>query len=197
LYVLIQDKFTTCQGYLDRFQNCVDVIQHCGGSIGNEPAIVNEALIADGVDPDLATQDQISAAITVSQEQCLASLFMQGADRGRFGKLMEDLENAFMQGRDNYPKTVQVTYSLLANWKDKNSTRITGPTNDGVSFTNVDGNEGDEIVLNNNGSTGKEGKKVKDQNAFPGITCHKCGNMGHYAPIVPRITTYDRPAPNY
>jgi hypothetical protein len=28
LYLLIQDKFTTCLGYLDRFQNSVDVIQH-------------------------------------------------------------------------------------------------------------------------------------------------------------------------
>jgi hypothetical protein len=108
------------------------IIQHYGGSIGNEPAIVNEILIADGVDPDLATQDQIAVAITVAQEQCLASLFMQGADRGRFGKLMEDLENSFTQGRDNYPKTVQAAYSLLTNWKDKNSTRSTGPTNDGV-----------------------------------------------------------------
>jgi hypothetical protein len=54
LYLLIQDKFTTCQqGYLDRFQNCVDVIQHCGGSIGDEPTIVNETLVADGV-PDAA-----------------------------------------------------------------------------------------------------------------------------------------------
>jgi hypothetical protein len=63
LYVLIQDRFTTCQAYLDRFQNCIDVIQHCGGSIGNEPAMVNEILIADGVDPDLATQVEIAAAL--------------------------------------------------------------------------------------------------------------------------------------
>jgi hypothetical protein len=140
LYMLVQDKFATCQVYLYRFQNCVDVIEHCGGSIGNEPAIVNEILIAGGIDPDNADQGEIAAAITVAQEKCLASLFLQGADRGRFGKLIEDLKNAYTQGRDNYPKTVQDAYSLLTNWKDKNSTRTSGPTNDGVSpFTNVDG----------------------------------------------------------
>jgi hypothetical protein len=99
----------------------------------------------------------------------------------RYGKL-EDLENAFTQGRDNYPKTVQDAYSLLTNWKDKDSRRTPGPTNDGVSFTNVNSVDIDEIVLNTNGGDSKKkGKKVKDQNGFPGITCHKCGNMGHYA----------------
>jgi hypothetical protein len=143
---------------------------------------VNEALIAEGIDPDAVTQEEIATAITVAHEQCLASLFLQGADKGRYGKLIEYLENAFTQGRDNYPKTVQDAYSLLTNWKDKNSRRTPGPTNDGVSFTNVDGGNVDEIILNTNGGdSGKKGKKVKDQNGFPGITCHKCGNMGHYA----------------
>jgi hypothetical protein len=122
------------------------VIQHYGGSIGSEPAIVNEILIADGIDPDAATQEQIAAAITVAQEQCLASLFMQGAGRGRYEKLMEDLENAYTQGRDNYRKTVQDAYSLLTNWIDKNSNRNAVPTNDGVSFANVDGEKGDESL---------------------------------------------------
>jgi hypothetical protein len=182
LYMLIQDKLMTCHIYLDRFQSCIDVIEHCGGSIGNEPAIVNEILISGLIDPDKASQGEIAAAITVAQEKCLASLFLQGADKGRFGKLIEDLEIAYTQGRDNYPKTVQDTYTLLTNWKDKNSTQTSVPTNDGVSFTNVDGHEGDEIVLNTNGGEPiKKGRKVKDQNAHPGITCHKCGIMGHYA----------------
>jgi hypothetical protein len=177
-----KNKFVTCQIYLDRFQNCIDVIEHCGGSIGNEPAIVNEILISGGIDPNNASQGEIAAAITVAQEKYLASLFLQGADKGRFGKLIEDLENAYTQGQDNYPKTVQDAYSLLTNWKDKNSTRTSGPTNDGVSVTNVDGQEGDEIVLNTNGGEPmKKGRKVKDQNAHPGITYHKCGIMGHYA----------------
>jgi hypothetical protein len=123
----VQDKFAACQVYLDRFQNCIDVIQHCVGSIGNEPAIVNKILITRGTDPNTADQDEIAAAIVVAQEKCLASLFLQGADKGRFGKLIEDLENAYTQGRDSYPKTVQDGHSLLTNWKDKNTTRTSGP----------------------------------------------------------------------
>jgi hypothetical protein len=29
LYVLVQGTFVTCQVYVDRFENCIDVIQHC------------------------------------------------------------------------------------------------------------------------------------------------------------------------
>jgi hypothetical protein len=106
LYVLVKGRFVTCQVPLGRFQNCIDVFQHCGGSFGNEPAIVNEVLIAGGIDLDAVMQEEIAAAITVAQEQCIASLFLQGADRGRYGKLIEDLENAFTQGRDDYPKSM-------------------------------------------------------------------------------------------
>jgi hypothetical protein len=49
----------------------------------------------------------------VAHEQCLASLFLRGAEKGGYGKLIKDLGNAFTPGRDNYPKTVQDVYSLL------------------------------------------------------------------------------------
>jgi hypothetical protein len=39
-YLLSQDKHSPCQVYLERFQNCVNVIEHCGGFIGQEPGLV-------------------------------------------------------------------------------------------------------------------------------------------------------------
>jgi hypothetical protein len=41
-----------------------------------------------------------------------------GADRNMYGKLIEDLENAFTQGQDkNYPRTVTGAYAMLTTWK--------------------------------------------------------------------------------
>jgi hypothetical protein len=44
LLMIYQDRHTTCPVYLDRFQNCVDVLEHCGGAIGPDPALVKQIL---------------------------------------------------------------------------------------------------------------------------------------------------------
>jgi hypothetical protein len=56
-YLLSQDKHSTCQAYLERFQNCVDVIEHCGGSIGQEPGLMRKVLGDKGLIAEAATQD--------------------------------------------------------------------------------------------------------------------------------------------
>eukprot|EP00978_Attheya_sp_CCMP212_P015734 scaffold40736_cov38-Attheya_sp.AAC.1 len=75
----------------------------------------------------------------------------------RYGKLIEDLENNYLHGKDNYSKT------------------ITRPTSDGISFTNVEDGANNEEEPDVTLAT--DGKK-KD---FPHITCHRCGKKGHYA----------------
>ena len=49
-----------------------------------------------------------------------------GADRSRFGKIIEDLENSHLLGDDVYPKTINDAYNLLCHWKQdvRNNTRI-------------------------------------------------------------------------
>jgi hypothetical protein len=78
------------------------------------------------------------------------------------------------------PKTLTSAYSLLTNWKQedaRNIIRFLGPTNDGVSFTNTDGNDDEEHALNMNGRKSKQ-EWLKDT---VNITCHKCGKKGRYA----------------
>jgi hypothetical protein len=109
-YRLSQDKHSTCQVYLERFQNCVDGIEHYGGSIGQDPVLVNKILEDNGKSRDTASPDEIDEAQNTAQEQYLAEAFLLGSDRDRYGKLLEDLESL---GKDNYPKTVTAAYSLL------------------------------------------------------------------------------------
>ena len=47
----------------------------------------------------------------------IAYLFVFGADKIRFGKLLEDIENAFTQGDDKFPADLTHAYKLLKNWK--------------------------------------------------------------------------------
>ena len=61
-----------------------------------------------------------------------------GADCVRFGCYLEDLENDFTQGVDQYPKSQVDAHHVLENWKQdpQNLVRLTGG-NDGVQFTNM------------------------------------------------------------
>ena len=39
--------------------------------------------------------------------------FLQEADRARYGKILEEMDNGFVKGMDSYTKTVLVAYSLI------------------------------------------------------------------------------------
>ncbi len=45
------------------------------------------------------------------------------ADRRRVRKLIEDIENDFLNGNNNYPKTPMEAYNLLVNYRKYNSNR--------------------------------------------------------------------------
>jgi hypothetical protein len=84
-YHLYQEKGATCQTYLEKFHNTVDVLEHCGGTIGHAPGLITERLLELGIDPDQATKDQIERAAKEIQEKSLAMAFLMGADRMRYG----------------------------------------------------------------------------------------------------------------
>lgn len=140
-YALTQDKHTTVTVYLERFQNSVEVIEHCGGTIGIDPGLVDITMTAATpvMTRATATPTQLLAAENYTKEEYLACSFLMGADRHRYGKLLEDLENDFTQRRDNYPKTLVDAYNLLVHWKQdpRNLMRVLGTSSDGVAFANI------------------------------------------------------------
>ncbi len=148
-YLMSQDKHMTVTIYLERFQNSVEVIDHCGGTIGLDPGLVDATMRSAKpmMTRDTATAEQLLAAEKYTKEQYLACAFLMGSDRHRYGKLIEDLENDFTQRRDNYPKTLVDAYNLLVHWKQdpRNLMRVLGTNNDGVAFTNVDADEASSL----------------------------------------------------
>ncbi len=162
------------------------MIKHCGGSIGQEPGLVRKVLEDKGLIAEAATQEQIQEAQVTAQEVYLAAAFILGSDRNRYGKLLEDLENDYTLGQDNFPKTVTAAYSRLTNWKQnpRNIMRVINTENDGVSFVNVTDEEphaenGANTNYNNN-NNGRRAPRRETNNASH-ITCVKCGKIGHYA----------------
>jgi hypothetical protein len=47
------------------------------------------------------------------QDKFLARIFLIGSDKRRFGMLVEDLNNSYIAGKDNYPKSLDATLKLL------------------------------------------------------------------------------------
>jgi hypothetical protein len=86
------------------------------------------------------------------------------ADRSRYGKLIEEVENDFLKGRDDYPKTPTDAYNLLVNYRNYitvNKRTVTQGGLDQVAFVT-------------------DGKRQRTEGRFPHIKCFKCSEFGHY-----------------
>jgi hypothetical protein len=99
----------------------------------------------------------------------LATAFLMGTDRSRFGTLLEDLENQYLQRMDSYPQILSSAYTSLTNWRHdhRNATTIGGMSSDELAFANAD---------DGSGATSAPGRKSLDK---AHITCHKCVKPGH------------------
>ena len=104
----------------------------------------------------------------------MAVAFLLGADCLQYGKLVENMENDYLQGRNNYPTTLSAAYHLLINWKQDPrllGLHKAGPISHDVSFNTTDG--GDSLLLNN----GERGKQKGKAN----VTSNECRKKGHHA----------------
>ena len=150
-YTFYQDKHTTCQQYYESFKNNADVLEYSSGALGREPGLIDMELLAAGVLVDDADEEELTAAEAAARERVLAIRLLVRSDRSRYRKLLEDLENNFTQGRDNYLTSLQQAYSLLVHWKQDpcNIDHLIGGVNDGVAFTNIRNEDLDRSDSNN------------------------------------------------
>ena len=141
-YLNSQGRSTSVAGYYEQFNNIIDMLEHCGASLGEDEGIITKVLEHHDIDVRTATPTQKENARIEAQEWYYGLAFLMGADRVRFGQYLEDLENDFTQGVDRYPKSRVDAHHVLANWKQdpRNLVRLTGG-NDGVQFTNMALNE--------------------------------------------------------
>ena len=91
-----------------------------------------------------------------TRDKFLACVFIAGVNPRKYGKLINELNNAYLSGSNNYPKSVEGAVTMLSHYADD---RKPGVGND-------DGLE--ESVYS-------FAQKKKD------VKCFNCGKRGHYA----------------
>jgi hypothetical protein len=160
--------------YYKTFRNNLEVIEHNGGSFGMEPSLTTMGLAK--IDPaltmDSATPAQIAEAAETGKEAAMACAFLLGADRKRFGKLIEDLENSFTQGHDKFPKTLSDAYKLLVNWKQDPRHLVQLVRGNAGNGTDT----GAEVAFANVGEEGTSRTSRDTSN----IQCYNCQQFGRY-----------------
>jgi hypothetical protein len=160
-YNLRQTPEMSCQEYFERVRNIVEVIKSIGGSL------VDDMHLSDELPPTQPiggyTDDQYAAARERILNKKIAYGILVRADQGRYGKLIEEVKNAYLKGNNNYPTTPTKSYNLLVNYKNYSSNKRTISQGGLEQVTFV-----------------TEGKKLKTGKEFPHIKCFKCGKFGHY-----------------
>ena len=107
-----------------------------------------------------------------------ACIFLAGADKPKYGKVVEELNNQFLSGQNNYPKSVEAMMEYLSHrmdekQKEKTPTKKKDDTEDeGIGAT----------------SLAQKGNKKKH------FKCYKCGGKGHKAPDCPNESDSDSSA---
>jgi len=173
-YLFTQRPEMSNHDYLEKFQNLVEVVETNGGNVGTDDALVEEELILQKTSRADASSAVMKSAIERGRARYLATAFLVGTDKNRYGLLVQDLENSFLQKQDRYPRTLVEAYQLICNWKHDPShfLKNLNKANEGLAFTN-DGN-----------------KTPRNK-----TTCTRCGQEGHISPHCQTALPGDRPAP--
>jgi hypothetical protein len=187
-YNLIQGKHRSNQEYYDEFNLHVLPAEESGATIGTHAAGVTEVLKDIAVDANYPTDDETAEAIKTATNRYLAVAFLLGADRIRYGTMIEEIENEYLRNKNDsskvgtYPTTVAEAYDYLCNYKKdpKILARLLGQVgtgdhpNSGVAFvqrgTQEDEKPTQESTFITSGANFQNSRKK---------ICRRCGVENH------------------
>jgi hypothetical protein len=154
------------QEYFERVMNVVDVIKSLDKMLVDDMDLSNEL-------PDRPargyTEVQLREARAKILDKKVAYGILVRADRGRYGKLIEDVENSFLKGNNDYPTTPTEAYNLLVNYRKYNNNKRHTPGGlEQVAFV-------------------AKGKRTRVEGDHSHITCFKCKRKGDYKSDCPKL----------
>jgi hypothetical protein len=179
LYALRQSNMTNNK-YLQRFQNLVDVASAYNGQLYDQ-SILNIIIKKrhTGLAYEAPTDEQKLDVNSSVSELYQATMFLHQSDCRQYGKLLEELENDFTKGNDDYPQTLVKAYHLLCEYKNYQPKFVPSDSSSSVAF------------LQKTKYMSRTSEKVKDDSWILKATCHECGKIGHIRPQCPLILEGD------
>ena len=128
----------TCDEYRVAFWTAVEVLESCGGKVAIDIGALNQEIdrLYSGADITTAEALTVNRSQATVREEYIAVQFFIAADLQRYGKLIEDTENAFTAGNINfYPQTVNKAYEIMVNNKnDPRNHRFAATELESISF---------------------------------------------------------------
>ena len=117
-YHLSQGK-QTLEQYYQRFNKLLCILEQTQSTLWNDPGLVQEWLTTIAIDAMALTALEHTQAQNEAKELYLAIAFLSGADRQRYGPLLLEMENTYLQRINCYPTTLVQAYNDLNNyWPD-------------------------------------------------------------------------------
>jgi hypothetical protein len=154
-YTFKQGQTESLHNYHKRMVALVEAMKAVGISIV-DPCLVEQVAGENERKASEATLADKREAIS----RAIAMQFVRGAD-SRYDSYRSELAHAFLNGRDEYPRTLSAAIEVMSKRHDIATRRTT--SGEGVAFATT--GKGDSDVK----------PKTKDH-----ITCFKCGEKGHY-----------------
>ena len=121
--------------YLNRLMNLVDMAESYEAKLYDQAMFKiaqDSTVYSTTAEADLK-DDELKMIETTAREIYLACEFVINSDLRRYGRLIEELENDYTKGNDNYPRNMVKACQLLNEYKQWNP-RATLPESPGVAF---------------------------------------------------------------
>lgn len=159
VHVCHQGPEESLAGYYKKFATTVEVLEDRWGMYVPTKLVLDSGETAE-----------------VVRKKFQACMFIAGADKKRYGKVADELNNQFLSGQDNYPKNVEAAMNMLSHRMDSdNKTKDKDDHDDDVSEVSEDGTHATSFS-----QTSSSSRKSKKH-----VTCNICGGKGHYATECP------------
>ena len=178
-----QEEGESLQDYYARFDAVRQLLeQHYGKlDLTNYAETLDNYVVAD--DPSQLTTAQKNTNTNLckqAREQFIATVWLQGCDKTRCGKLMEDLNNQFILGNDQYPKDIPSAIQVVTNNQNHS---VRNAVSDGTRRLREQVQQGTpRAAFSQTGRQGQQGQR-RDQRI-----CYNCQQPGHIAADCPRRT---------
>jgi hypothetical protein len=173
----------------ERFEGVYQTLVSAGGKLV-DTVDMTEFNVAEDI------RDLIDERHQVREENQKALYFITKLHKGRFGGLIDDLQNTFDRGRNEYPKTLNAAYQMAINYRvsgRRADTLVVQKEQYGAAFTTSSnergrGGKGRYKGKNNNGSNQNvDESKLEDEEKYRNVKCYLCGLLGHIRPNCPQL----------